>query len=592
MISVYGKLALKFEHYFKRWMHIFYPREISTSLEEKNRQLMNLINRNGGDEAYLNENNENTNASSNQENHENKMNGTNLNGELEDGDPSDLNENRTLFDFSNSNHMLNGSGRKKRKPNPDKDKYIQEPQYVTKRTSSGRLVKMKIINDFDYTSDQEQEGGAGRKRRKQEDDAYEGEGIQKKHRKHSASSFSDSSDNDNDDSSDEDFKRYRKPNESINKSRQTPGERKPRERRTIRQLTAEMNNVFEDSDDGDNDLNLSNFSKRFNNQSLTITNVPSTLDENTDQPKLTFEQYVRKLTGSYTTPTISTTSSASASSMSKDSLSSFSSQTSATIASSPSVAQRFSLKIAPSSNVNLNSSSNVHSSSSTANKLSIPVINPAIKAQLNKLAMASASSTNVNITNDSSEAKTNTTVKIITMNNPNLSQSNTANISNLNGIQSISSASASLNSPSLNKKVVIINNSQSQQIQSPNLVKVINISQIAANQKPSTPLQPNRPIIMINQGLTGLKPATTQVITTKSILTNIQPVTPTQTAPISQPSAPSAIVVNTNQASSEKTTLTDSIAAIVSSNPPSDQVQTTSTTSESIAIPLETQSST
>jgi hypothetical protein len=47
--------------------------------------------------------------------------------------------------------------RGKRKPNPDKDKYIQEPQYVTKRTSSGRLVKMKISTDYDYTSDQELE---------------------------------------------------------------------------------------------------------------------------------------------------------------------------------------------------------------------------------------------------------------------------------------------------------------------------------------------------------------------------------------------------------------------------------------------------
>jgi len=569
-------------------MHIFYPREISTSLEEKNRQLMNLINRNGGDEVYLNENNENTNGSSNQENHENKMNGTNLNGEMEDGDPSELNENRTLFDFSNSNHMLNGSGRKKRKPNPDKDKYIQEPQYVTKRTSSGRLVKMKIINDFDYTSDQEKEGGAGRKRRKQEDDAYEGEGIQKKHRKHSASSFSDSSNEDNDDSSDEDFKRYRKPTESINKSRQTPGERKPRERRTIRQLTAEMNHVFEDSDDGDNDLNLSNFSKRFNNQSLTISNVPSNVDENNDQPKLTFEQYVRKLTGSYTTPTISSTSSASASSMSKDSLASFSSQTSATIAPSPGVAQRFSLKIAPASNVNLNTSSSNHSAS-PASKLSIPVINPAIKAQLNKLAMASASSTNVNITNDSNETKANTTVKIITMNNSNLSQTNTASIANLNGIQAISSVNTSLNSPSLNKKVVIINNSQSQQIQSPNLVKVINISQIAANQKPSMPLQTSRPIIMINQGLTGLKPTTTQIITSKPLMTNIQPVT--QTAQIIQSSVPSAIdVPKTNQTSNEKTTIVEPLpvatAAVV------DQPQAASITIESTAIPIETQSST
>lgn len=70
-------------------------------------------------------------------------------------------ENRLLFDFSND-MMFDSSGRLMRKPrrkhNPDRDKYIQEPQYVTKRTSSGRLVKMKISTDYDYTSDQEEEG--------------------------------------------------------------------------------------------------------------------------------------------------------------------------------------------------------------------------------------------------------------------------------------------------------------------------------------------------------------------------------------------------------------------------------------------------
>ena len=40
----YGKLALKFHNFYKRWLQIFYPREISTSLEEKNRQLMSLMN--------------------------------------------------------------------------------------------------------------------------------------------------------------------------------------------------------------------------------------------------------------------------------------------------------------------------------------------------------------------------------------------------------------------------------------------------------------------------------------------------------------------------------------------------------------------
>ncbi len=47
-------------------------------------------------------------------------------------------------------------GRGKRKPNPDRDVYLQEPQFVYKQTSSGRLVKMKINKDYDYTSDQDE----------------------------------------------------------------------------------------------------------------------------------------------------------------------------------------------------------------------------------------------------------------------------------------------------------------------------------------------------------------------------------------------------------------------------------------------------
>ncbi len=122
---------------------------------------MSLLNRN-------NNNNNNNDGNEANENNENSSNEHLMNGGMyhNGGDSNDMDhrDDKTgslLFDFSNNNDMLlnggNGSIRKKRKHNPDKDKYIQEPQYVTKRTSSGRLVKMKIINDFDYTSDQEQE---------------------------------------------------------------------------------------------------------------------------------------------------------------------------------------------------------------------------------------------------------------------------------------------------------------------------------------------------------------------------------------------------------------------------------------------------
>ena len=167
LFQVYGKLALKFEHFFKRWLQIFYPREISTSLEEKNRRLMKmLVNRNnpggGGDED------ENEDESGNRSGAETRHDELGENGGLGGGDMN--NENEMNGEGNNENRALvfdlNGSALKKKKrraPDPDRDKYIQEPQYVTKRTSSGRLVKMKIITDYDYTSDQEQE--AAKKKR-------------------------------------------------------------------------------------------------------------------------------------------------------------------------------------------------------------------------------------------------------------------------------------------------------------------------------------------------------------------------------------------------------------------------------------------
>lgn len=143
-------------------MQIFYPREISTSLEEKNRLLLKLMHGGGLDEN--NENNVHTNENSLGANgvHDNAVDGETGSHTNNNANAAGNNENRLLFDFSNSNDIIfSGSAsiiRKKRKTNPDKDKYIQEPQYVTKRTSSGRLVKMKISTDYDYTSDQEQNG--------------------------------------------------------------------------------------------------------------------------------------------------------------------------------------------------------------------------------------------------------------------------------------------------------------------------------------------------------------------------------------------------------------------------------------------------
>ena len=161
--SFYGKLALKFDDFYRRWLGIFYPREISTSLEEKNRQLMKLINRDE-DSSMFNENNENNHSSMFNENSGDPDYNESSAAQQQPGGGAGY-ETRLLSDFSNNNDMLlNGSSM--RKPHHQRRKhgidskvaaYLQEPQFVTKRTSSGRLVKMKISTDYDYTSDQEKE---------------------------------------------------------------------------------------------------------------------------------------------------------------------------------------------------------------------------------------------------------------------------------------------------------------------------------------------------------------------------------------------------------------------------------------------------
>ena len=534
---------MKFENFYKRWLQIFYPREISTSLEEKNRQLMSLINKNKNGDDEENENNPNENGGdSNDMDHSLDENGMAKTGSL-------------LFDFSNNNDIIingtNGSMRKKRKPNPEKDKYIQEPQYVTKRTSSGRVVRMKVINDFDYTSDQED--GAPKKRRKDEGD--DREGIQQRHRKngmeddefmHSANETDGSvshSSTEEDNSNDEDFGvrigGNRKPNKRLHKSQQGPGRPplnggQPRQRKTIKQLTESMrgNNVFPgDSDDdnrfdndSDNDLNLSNFTKKYNNSMLN-KNTPilaTSVTENlttTGAPKLTFEQYVKKLTGSSTigqilneNKNISSSNPSTPSQIVK-----INSTIPSTTNQSISTPTRFSLKITPAPSIN--SQNNSTTSSTTGNKLTIPTINPAIKAVLNKI-QPSTTTTTQTIVNSQQETNqnintstSNNAVKIITVNSPltNSTNSSTTNVQNkkfviLNPSGSITtttttttSATGTLNTTNsttpIKTSLTPVNSS----------IKIINISSNTATTTTNTPtniltpINSNKPhYIMIN----------------------------------------------------------------------------------------------
>ena len=360
---------------------------------------------------------------------------------------------------------------KKRRKNKEKD-LLDEPQFVTKRTSSGRLVKMKISHDYDYTSDQELEAS---KKKKRVDDV---EGIQRKHRKHSDSSSSLSH------SEDEEFK------SAVVDRQQSKMKRGPYKKRgrpkTIKALTesinkAKFNRVLEeeeedddlfkhtfdddeidDEDDNsdDSDLTKLNLTKLNNStkffRRLTSLHEPSS-NQNTNETKtneqLTFEQYVKKLTGNLN-PSKNQTS-------------------------------RLSFKVTPAPSL-----------SQTSNKpLTIPVINPAIKAALNKLNTSEIKPAVLNTTNQAisqlnktiiepSTNSTNSVVKVITVNG-------------------LSNALNTTASSLANKKIVItspaINNS-------PNLVKVINISQFANGIKSSVKpqiLSPilNRPMVVVNNGL-------------------------------------------------------------------------------------------
>ena len=155
MNLVYGKLALKFENFFKRWLLIFYPREISTSLEEKNRQLMKLMTNRTSQLNMFNMDSNQTIGETNGDHHEQLSGDEHIIMNQDSNEGGDLQNQNNEGDAASTGGSTRKRGR--RKINPDKDKYIQEPQYVTKRTSSGRLVKMKISTDYDYTSDQDLE---------------------------------------------------------------------------------------------------------------------------------------------------------------------------------------------------------------------------------------------------------------------------------------------------------------------------------------------------------------------------------------------------------------------------------------------------
>lgn len=141
-------------------------------------KLINRINPEGGDQTNSLCNGENSNGDN-----DNSMSGEGFGV----NNPGSLDESSMNYDDQNDNSRFllsdygaNGNDpnllNKQKRRHGDKALYLQEPQFVTKRTSSGRLVKMKINTEFDYASDEERE--AKKKRRETIGDR---EGIQLKH---------------------------------------------------------------------------------------------------------------------------------------------------------------------------------------------------------------------------------------------------------------------------------------------------------------------------------------------------------------------------------------------------------------------------
>ncbi|CAF0825160.1 unnamed protein product [Brachionus calyciflorus] len=439
--TYYGKLAQKFQNYFKRWLQIFYPREISTSLEEKNRQLMKLIQRSENPNDTLNDscldeaNNESQNGDLTMDNTNQDENSNSLLQTNENSQTTLENENRQPIDFSDENFFLNRPMRKKRKPNPDKDKYIQEPEYVTKRTSSGRLVKMKISTDFDYNSDQEKEKHAGpgrpRKRELSEPDDGTQEGIQRRHCKspNQMINYNSSSDsNQDEEEDDEEFTGKHKPKKETQKKTRKYIRKKDefgnlvprRPKKTIAQLTGpntpnNLSKIYEHSDEDSSCIET----KRI----FTNTNILRQQSSNLNLPQnseYSFEQYVKKINSTCTVSqalTIADAVKAACTSPEK----------------TTQITPRLSLKITPAPSSNQQSTPKL--------PLTIPIVNPAVKAALNRINQQQLIVNNNNNNNNNSMnnnlENNNNKVKIISINNNNLNN-------NSNGLAS--------------KKLLIINN--------------------------------------------------------------------------------------------------------------------------------------
>jgi hypothetical protein len=395
-LLVYGKLALKFETFYNRWLEIVYPREISNSFEEKNRLLQKLSSTTSTSAAV----------------------------------EAAAAENDSLLDEDNqSNNQSNDNNTTNENENEN------EPEYITKRTSFGRLVKMKVSTEYDYESDQDENKKQNKKRKNKyySDDEFIANGKPRSDLPRGRPKKYTSDDDDDDDSfgkaSDDDYNSN--DNESLNGSNKKIAKTRGRKRKPR------------------NDELLNN-----SDENTTSTN-DGTMKVS---KKLTFDQYVKILTGNNnpTTTTATTTTT-----------------TSTPTSSTAAVMIK---------NINID-------------KLKVPIINPVVAAVLeaNKIRQQQQQQ----LQNDNDESETSN------LNVDNLSKS----------IKIIAMPNSKILSPNINgsnKKLIILNGNASQQttMSSPtnlNLFKIVNLSQpITTVVKTQSPVitqinkATNRQIIVIN----------------------------------------------------------------------------------------------
>jgi hypothetical protein len=425
--------VLKFESFYKRWLQIIYPREISNSFEEKNRLLLKLNKSTSTSAAVA--------AATNEEE------------EDEENDVSTLEDNENNKTTNpDDNSVVNNNNDE----NTDNDAE-HEPEFITKRTQSGRLVKMKVSTDYNYESDEDEDKKKKRKNKYYSDDEF----VASKNKKVNNDSGSENSETS--------FKR--KSTRQRRKKFNSDDEDEIDVSDKLNETSDEDYNSDNSSIDGTSKKvqhkprgrkRKSRIDELLNSDDYTSSNDGS----NSTSKKLTFDQYIKILTGNSNGPSNST------------STSTITTSTSTNASLSSTAVANVSKLI---KNINID-------------KLKVPIINPVVTAVLEANKMKQQQQHDESAIHNTSSNSDNDISSTNMFNNvDNLSKS-----IQIIAMPSLSTPNSKVLSPNNgnNKRLMIINNngvSQSTPITTPvstninspsvltssslNLVKIINLSQ-------------------------------------------------------------------------------------------------------------------